>query len=101
MSDTCPQWLRDLANRCLSFDPTERPTAEDIIKTLLPHRDTTAFDLFEVDGEADDVEEPSDALVEEVDGVEEPSDAPSPIEEEEAVGYATRFLRYIAAFGRS
>ncbi|KDO17236.1 TKL protein kinase, partial [Saprolegnia parasitica CBS 223.65] len=61
MSDSCPQWLRDLADQCLSLDPKDRPTAENIIATLLPHHDTTRFDLFDVEDDVDDVEEPSDA----------------------------------------
>ncbi|KDO25043.1 serine/threonine protein kinase [Saprolegnia parasitica CBS 223.65] len=89
MSDTCPQWLRDLANQCLSFDPKDRPTAENIIATLLPHHDTTRFDLLDVE---DDVEEPSDALSEEGDDVEEPSDAPSPINDEEEVETSMSWL---------
>ncbi|KDO25044.1 TKL protein kinase [Saprolegnia parasitica CBS 223.65] len=38
MSDACPQWLKNLANQCLSFDPTKRPTAKAIIDVLLAHR---------------------------------------------------------------
>ncbi|EQC29952.1 serine/threonine protein kinase [Saprolegnia diclina VS20] len=37
-SATCAPWLKALANECLEQDPTERPTAEDVIATLLAHR---------------------------------------------------------------
>ncbi|EQC27025.1 TKL protein kinase [Saprolegnia diclina VS20] len=38
MSPTCPRWLQDLADKCLAFDPTERPTAAAIVKELLLRR---------------------------------------------------------------
>ncbi|KDO18794.1 TKL protein kinase [Saprolegnia parasitica CBS 223.65] len=34
VSANCPQWLRDLANACLSFDPTQRPSALIIVQAL-------------------------------------------------------------------
>ncbi|KDO22633.1 TKL protein kinase [Saprolegnia parasitica CBS 223.65] len=34
VSASCPQWLRDLANACLSFDPTQRPSAQKIVELL-------------------------------------------------------------------
>ncbi|EQC27018.1 TKL protein kinase [Saprolegnia diclina VS20] len=40
MSATCPRWLQDLADKCLAFNPTERPTAEAIVTELLLRRKT-------------------------------------------------------------
>ncbi|KDO18414.1 serine/threonine protein kinase [Saprolegnia parasitica CBS 223.65] len=34
VSANCPQWLRDLADACLSFDPTQRPSAHMIVQSL-------------------------------------------------------------------
>ncbi|KDO22922.1 TKL protein kinase [Saprolegnia parasitica CBS 223.65] len=38
MSATCPLWLQTLANQCMAFDPTKRPTADAIVQELLLHR---------------------------------------------------------------
>ncbi|KDO18700.1 TKL protein kinase [Saprolegnia parasitica CBS 223.65] len=38
MSATCPLWLQTLANQCMAFDPTNRPTADAIVQELLLHR---------------------------------------------------------------
>ncbi|KDO18699.1 serine/threonine protein kinase [Saprolegnia parasitica CBS 223.65] len=38
MSATCPRWLHTLANQCMAFDPTNRPTADAIVQELLLHR---------------------------------------------------------------
>ncbi|KDO20977.1 TKL protein kinase [Saprolegnia parasitica CBS 223.65] len=37
MGPNCAPWLRELADRCLAFDPAERPTAADIVAILVPH----------------------------------------------------------------
>ncbi|KDO20978.1 TKL protein kinase [Saprolegnia parasitica CBS 223.65] len=37
MGPDCAPWLRELADRCLAFDPAERPTASDIVAILAPH----------------------------------------------------------------
>ncbi|KDO18259.1 hypothetical protein SPRG_16140 [Saprolegnia parasitica CBS 223.65] len=34
VSANCPPWLRDLADACLSFDPTQRPSAQMIVESL-------------------------------------------------------------------
>ncbi|KDO22950.1 TKL protein kinase [Saprolegnia parasitica CBS 223.65] len=39
MSAACPLWLKNLADKCLSFNPTTRPTAAAIVKELLLRRD--------------------------------------------------------------
>ncbi|EQC30513.1 TKL protein kinase [Saprolegnia diclina VS20] len=38
MSNDCAPWLRTLADQCLAHDPADRPTADNIIATLLAHR---------------------------------------------------------------
>ncbi|KDO22641.1 TKL protein kinase [Saprolegnia parasitica CBS 223.65] len=34
MRANCPPWLRDLADSCLSFDPTQRPPAQILVTSL-------------------------------------------------------------------
>ncbi|KAF0723721.1 hypothetical protein AaE_009842, partial [Aphanomyces astaci] len=33
-SPTCPPWLHKLALRCIEFDPTLRPTAQEIVQEI-------------------------------------------------------------------
>ncbi|EQC26081.1 TKL protein kinase [Saprolegnia diclina VS20] len=37
LSDTCQPWYSNLANKCLAFDPKDRPSANDIVTLLQAH----------------------------------------------------------------
>ncbi|KDO17811.1 TKL protein kinase [Saprolegnia parasitica CBS 223.65] len=46
VSANCPQWLRDLADACLSFDPRLRPSAQLIVQSLQKLLDRSEEELL-------------------------------------------------------